>query len=142
MGIFHDMVTVINLAPVPLRVTFDGQSQDIPTGESSIPKVVLSYAKNQNPIKGTADMDNPSLSGAQYLVTVKGRRGERQEPLTEEEWADHCAQVSRYDMQTYFGDRLGPKEHVHIRGKGPVQARGSFDAGVHIGSPEQFESAE
>lgn len=142
MGIFHDMVTVINRAPVKLRVTFDGQSIDIPPGETSLPKVVVPFAKNQNPIKGSADMDNPNISGAAYLISVKGKKGDPQEPLTEEEWDDHCAQVSRFDMQTYFGDRLGPKEHAIVRGKGPVQARSNFDAGVHLGSPEQHVESE
>ena len=142
MGIFHDMVTVINRAPVTLRVTFDGQSLDITPGETILPAIVVAFAKNQNPVRGTADMDNPNISGAQYLVSVKGKKGDPQEPLTEEEWTEHLAQVSRFDMQTYFGDRLAPKEHAIIRGKGPVQAKSNFDAGVHIGSPEVFAEAE
>lgn len=142
MGIFHDQVIVINRAPVPLTVTFDGQSTEIPVGESPLPKQVIAFAKNQNPIRGSADMDNPNISGARYLISVKGKKGDPQTPLTEEEWQDHLTQVSRFDMQTYYADRLAPKEHVIIRGKGNVQARSNFDAGVHLGSPEQHTNAE
>lgn len=142
MGVFHNLTTIINRAPVKLRVTFDGQQTEVPVGESQIPSIVVPYAKNQNPVRGTADMDNPNIAGAQYLISVKGKKGDPQKPLTEQEWQNHLAQVSRYDMATYYEDRLGPKEHLIIRGKGNVQARGSFEAGVHVGSPEQFEFAE
>jgi hypothetical protein len=141
MGIFHDMVTVINRAPITLQVTFDGQTTRIPPGETALPKIVVPFAKNQHPICGSASMDNPHITGARYLISVKGS-ADPQEPLTEEEWDDHCAQVSRFDMADYYADRLAPKEHAIVRGKGPVQAKSSFDAGVHIGSPEQFEHNE
>lgn len=133
MGIFQDMVTVINLAPIPLTVTFDGQTTRIPPGESPIPRVTVLYAKNQNPVSGSADMNNPHLSGARYLISVKGAVNERQEPFTPEEWKEITAQSSRWNMEDYFADRLGPKEHIEVRGKGrKTQARSSFDAGVRV----------
>ncbi len=40
-------------------------------------------------------------------------------------------------------DKLHPKEHVVVKGKkGGVQAKSSFDAGVRIHSPEQFEATD
>lgn len=139
MGIFHDSVTVINLAPVPLRVTFDGQSIDIPPGESQLPRVVVPYAKNQNPVPGSADMDNPNISGAEYLISVKGSRKQRQEPFTPVEWGAMQDKPSRFDTDTYFADRLGAKEKVILKGKGKkTQAKSSFDAGVRLASPETF----
>jgi hypothetical protein len=138
MGIFYDMATVINLAPVTLNVTFDGQTLRIPPGESVIPKVTLSYAKNQNPVPGSADMDNPHISGAQYLISVKGS-GDRQEPFTKEEWEAMAGKPSRWNTEDYFADTLDPKDKVITRGKGrKTQAKGSFDAGVHVSSPETF----
>lgn len=139
MGIFHDMVAVINLAPVPLTVTFDGQSTDIPPGESQLPRVTVSYAKNQNPVPGSADMDNPTISGARYLISVKGAAKDRQTPFTPEEWAELQGQASRFNTDEFFADRLGPKEHVITRGKGKrTQAKSSFDAGVRNAAPETF----
>ena len=131
MGIFYDQVTIINLAPIPLNVTFDGQTMRVPPGESQIPKVVVPYAKNQNVIMGSADADNPNISGALYLISVKGSKRDRQEPLTKEEWAAHQDAPSRINTEQFFEDRLAPGERVVTRGKGrKVQARSLFDAGV------------
>lgn len=137
MGIFHDMATVINLSPNVLTVTFDGQSTDLPPGESVIPRQVIPYAQNQNPIFGSADMDNPNISGARYLVVEKGKKGHRQEPFTPEEWALIEDMPSRFNLDEFFSQTLGPKEKVISRGKGrKVQARGSFDAGVRVSQGE------
>lgn len=139
MGIFHDTITIINLAPIPLNVTFDGQTMRLPVGESVLPKVTVVYAKNQNPVPGSADMDNPTLSGARYLVSVKGKKGDRQEPFTEDEWNEMQGKPSRFNTDEFFAERLGPKEHVITRGKGRgTQAKSSFDAGVRVQSPETF----
>jgi hypothetical protein len=126
------MVTLINLAPVELTVTFDGQTMRLAPGENIVPKLVVPYAKNQNPVMGTQDADNPNISGALYLVGVKGSKKDRQEPLSKDEWAAHCGSPSRIDTQAFFADRLGPKERVITRGKGKTQARSSFDAGVRM----------
>jgi hypothetical protein len=143
MGIFHDNVTVINLAPIALNVTFDGQTLRIPPGESVLPKVTVAYAKNQNPVPGSADMDNPTISGARYLISIKGHPKERQEPFTQAEWGEMQGKASRFDTDAFFEDRLGPKEHAIVRGKGrKVQAKSSFDAGVRVSSPETFAESQ
>jgi hypothetical protein len=141
MGVFQDLVTVINLAPIPLNVTFDGQTQAIPVGESQIPRITVSYAKNQNPVPGSADMTNPSITGALYMISVKGRKGERQVPFTREEWAEFDNKPSRWNTDAHFEDALAPNEHVVVRGtksKNKVQARSAFDAGVRVHAPEQL----
>lgn len=131
MGIFYDQTTIINLAPIALSVTFDGQQQTIPVGESQLAKVAVVYAKNQNPVMGSADADNPSLSGARYLISIKGNKKDRQEPLTKDEWQAHLDAPSRIDTDAFFADRLGHKERFMVRGKGrSVQAKSLFDAGV------------
>ena len=131
MGIFYDQVTVINLAPISLAVTFDGQTTRVPPGESTLPKVVLPYAKNQNVIMGSHDADNPNISGALYLISVKGSKKDRQDPLTKEEWQTHLDAPSRINTDQFFEDRLAPNEKVITRGKGrKLQARSLFDAGV------------
>jgi hypothetical protein len=143
MGIFHDQVTIINLAPVQLNVTFDGQTLRVPPGESVLPRVVIGYAKNQNPVPGSADMDNPTMSGARYLISVKGHPKDRQEPFTAEEWETMQAKPSRFNTDEFFSERLGPKEHVITRGKGRgTQAKSSFDAGVRVNSPETFAESQ
>lgn len=141
MGIFHEMSTIVNRAPVPLIVTFDGQQTGIPLGESQLPKVTVNYAKNQNPIMGSCDPNNPSISGGRYLLGIKDR--DNCDPLTKDEWNAHCEAACRLDWQGLVEDALKPGERVVIKGKkNSTQARSSFDAGVRVHSPEQFEASE
>jgi len=134
MGIFYEMVEVFNRAPVALTVRFDGQDTTLKPGKNSIPKVAVSYAKNQQPIMGSADANNPNISGARYLLGIVGI--DECTPLTKEEWEAHLGMPCRIDYDQFMEDRLCPKEHVEIKGKGKkIQAKSSFDAGVRVGAP-------
>lgn len=143
MGIFHEMVTVVNRAPIPLNVRFDGQETTIPPGPSQLPKVCINYAKNQNPIMGTQDPNNPSITGARYLIGIVAPKGHLQkdpiDPLTKEEWEEHLGRPCRLNETEFFEGRLAPGEHVEVKGRGrKTQARGSFDTGVRIRHTEEF----
>lgn len=128
-GVFQDMVPVVNRAPVPLTVTFDGQTTNINPGPGFLPSVTIVYAKNQNPIMGSVDPNNPAISGGDYLIGVVGR--DNTDILTPAEWNAHCDAISRVDLKTLLEDELGPGQRVEVRGKGrKTQARNSFDAGV------------
>lgn len=138
MGIFQEMVTVRNRAPEPINIIFDGQQTSLPPGESQIPKITVPYAKNQNPVMGSADANNPNITGAQYLIGVVGTR-DNVEPLTEEEWAAHLGRPCRINMDEFMEDRLGPKERIELKGKGrKTQAKSSFDTSVRLRAPETF----
>ena len=140
MGIFHEMKEVRNLAPVPLKIRYDGQETEIPPGVSLIPKVAVFLAMNQNPVMGTADADNPNITGGMYLVVPVGSKYDR-DPLSQEEWEEHLNRPCRIDEQAFFADRLGPKERVISRGKGKrTQAKSSFDTGVRSTSAGSVES--
>ncbi len=139
MGIFYDLVTVVNRTPIPLTVRFDGQEIVIPIGESPVPALTIPYAKNQNPIMGSQDPLNPSLSGARYLLGVKGV--DNCKPLTKEEWTKHCEAASRMDLAELFDDVLLEKEHVEVRGKGrQTQARSRQDKGVAVSGATEIET--
>lgn len=132
MGIFYDMAIVVNRAPIAISARFDGQDIVLPPGETSIPKVAVNYAKNQNPIMGSADPNNPSISGARYLIGVKGSSDDC-DPLTKKEWDAHCEAACRLDWKDLIGDTLKPGEKVVVKGKkGGYQAKSSFDAGVKV----------
>lgn len=140
MGIFHEMRSVFNRAPMPLTVTFDGQQTTLPVGACQIPSLTVNYAKNQNPIMGSCDPNNPSLSGGQYLIGVVGR--DNCEPLTADEWGAHCDAACRMDWKELIEDRLQPGQHVVVKGKGKnLQARSGFDAGVRVAAPEHHADA-
>lgn len=119
MPVFHDLAPLINRAPVPLSVRFDGQEHTLVPGENMVPRIVIPYAKNQNPIMGTHDPYNPSLSGGKYLVGVKGTK-DLCTPLTPEEWKTHLGNPSYLDLDALFGVRLSTKEHMVVRGRKPA----------------------
>lgn len=134
MGIFYQMTEVFNRTPVKLNVRFDGQDIDIPPGKSTIPSVAVDYAKNQNPVMGSADANNPFMSGARYLLGIVGK--DDCEPLTDAEWRTHLGKPARIDMDEYLADRVPAGHHVEVRGKGrAVQAKSSFDGGVRVHAP-------
>ena len=114
MGIFQDLVVLVNRAPVPLSVRFDGQETTILPGENNIPRVCISNAKNQNPIMGSQQPYIPHMSGAKYLVGVKGTKDDCT-PLTKAEWLAHLGNPSRYDVDALFDGQLKQGEKVVVK---------------------------
>ncbi len=134
MGIFLEQVELFNRAPVDLTVQFDGQCKTLKPGKTTVPGVVVQYAKNQNPVMGSQDPYNPHISGAQYLVGVVGSK-DNCEPLTAEEWADHLNQPCRENVQQWFEDNYGSdaKAKLVARGKGKkTTANSRYDAGSSV----------
>lgn len=134
-GVFQELVTLVNRAPINLQATFDGQSATLVPGENMVPKVIVSFAKNQNPVMGSADPYNPHISGGRYLVGVKGTKDDII-PLTQDEWEEHLKRPCREDEQIWFADKYGsdPKAKIVSYGKGRKSMAGSrHDAG---GSPK------
>lgn len=136
-GIFQEMVELVNRAPEPLSVQFDGQSKVLAPGVNLVPRVVVPFAKNQNPVMGTQDPYNPHITGCQYLVGVVAPVGAKQkdpiEPLTDEEWAEHLGKPCREDVQQLFEDKYGtdPKAKLVLLNKGKKStARSRHDAGA------------
>lgn len=141
MGIFYEMTELINRAPVDITVTFDGQCKTLKPGKNVVPKAVIQHAKNQNPIMGSGDPNNPHISGAQYLVGCPEDL-DNCEPLTEEEWATHLGKPSRIDEQAAFQERYGgdPKAKLVIHGKGKKTIAGSrHEAGGNPRGESTFE---
>jgi hypothetical protein len=139
MALFQEMEKVFNRAPVAISIRFDGQDLNLPPGESLIPKVTVPFGKNQNPIMGSHDADNPHITGGDYLIGVVGR--DNCEPLTKEEWESHCSRPCRIDEVAFFEDKMARGEHLVVRGKGrKTQAKSAFDAGVRQAAPETFAS--
>lgn len=129
MGIFYEQVEVVNRAPIPLNVRFDGQDMVLVPGKNIVPKVAVQYGKNQNPVMGTQDPENPHISGAEFLIGVIGSR-DNCEPLTPEEWAIHLGKPCRMDTDALFEERYGndPKAKMILHGgrKGGKNKSASF----------------
>ena len=139
-GVFQELVVLVNRAPVNLEVMFDGQTSTLKPGENMVPRIVVPYAKNQNPIMGSADPYNPHISGGRYLVGVKGTKDETT-PLTREEWEEHLSRPCREDERIWFADRYGndPKAKLVTHGKGKKTAANSrYDAGSSPAGLSEF----
>ncbi len=119
MGVFADNCILFNRAPVNLTVLFDGQSKTLTPGENIVPEQVVGHAKNQNPIMGSQDPNNPHISGAQYLVGVAAHL-DNVTPLTKQEWETHLGRPCRTDEQAAFEEKYGgdPKARLVTIGKG------------------------
>ena len=146
MGIFHKQREVVNRAPVDIAITFDGQQTTLPPGRSTVPEVVIPYGKNQNPVMGTQDPNNPHLGGAQYLLGAVGKWDGQEDnitPLTPEEWAAHLGQPQRINAQEAFEEKYGtdPKAKL-VKLGAPVKsaARSRADAGEGPKGLATFES--
>jgi hypothetical protein len=142
MGIFQEEVEIFNIAPVPLTGTFDGQSKVIPVGKSRLPKVAVSYFKNQNIINGSKDPYNPNINGAKYLIGVVGTK-DRVTPLTEEEWNIHLNRPSADDEQIIFREKYSqdPKARLVVYGKGRATTASSRnEAGSSPRGDSEFSS--
>ena len=131
MAVFQKLVPAFNRAPVPLNIRFDGQDYTMQPGEDFLPEICVLFAKNQNPVFGSADPNNPHVSGGRYLIVEKGEDGYGQ-PLTAAEWTDHCGKPSRYDEESAFREKYAgdPKARLVVWGKGRASTANSrYEAG-------------
>jgi len=120
MGIFQSMIEVVNRAPWPIKVQFDGQTITLPPGENHIPDIALQYALNQNPMNGTADLDNPHVSGAQYLIGIPKKANKYPcEPLTAAQIQAQKDNPCRFDYMPLIEQKTGgdPKSRVIVTGR-------------------------
>lgn len=131
-GIFVHRVKVFNRAPVDLAVFFDGERSTLVPGINEIPAVTVYMAKNQNPIMGSGDADNPHEDGTQYLIAEEADAGFGV-PLTEDEWNSHLNKPCRVNEEAAFAENHvnDPKAHLVLRGKGNKStAKNRYEAGT------------
>jgi hypothetical protein len=128
-GVFSEIVELFNRAPENLKVQFDGQSKILTPGINLVPKIVVSFAKNQNPIMGTHDPYNPGANSGQYLVGVVGSK-DSVTPLTTAEWETHLGKPCRENFDILVEDKYpGANPRLVVQGKGrKSSARGAFEA--------------
>jgi hypothetical protein len=134
MGIFQKFVNVYNRAPVKLYVMFDGQREPLEPGENELPDLTVMFAKNQNPIMGSQDPNDPSANGARYLIVAEGEPGYGV-PLTKDEWEAHCKRPCRIDEEAAFAEQYSndPKARLVLRNPGRKSTAGSrFEAAASV----------
>ena len=140
MGIFPKYVKVFNRAPIRLYVTFDGQREPIEPGVGELPDVTVLFAKNQNPIMGSADPNNPNVDGGKYLIVVEGEDGYGK-PLSADQWAEICGKPCRMDMDAVFAEKYGndKKAKMILHGSpGKPAAKSRYEAGTNPGGNAAF----
>jgi len=121
MGIFYESCEVFNRTPVVLNIVFDGQELSLPPLKATaVPKVAIVNGLNQNPIMGSVDPNDPSISGGRYLFGVVGNDEYPCTPLTKDEWEDHLGRPCRTDEVAAFQETYGndPKARLIANNKG------------------------
>ena len=126
MGVFQDLVEVINRCPWPLTIRFDGQEETLQPGKNMIPRISLLHALNQNPQMGTGDVNNPNVAGCQYLIGIPEKANKYPcEPFTVAELKKLKDSPSRFDFMPLMEGKLGKHDKIEVRGR---KAPSSFEA--------------
>jgi hypothetical protein len=116
LNFFGDTVTIVNRAPWPLNVRWDGKDVTLQPGETpGFPRMAVPYAKNQNPLMGSEDPYDPTKF--EYLVGVKGSKKDNLEPLTAAEIEQHKTAPQRLNREIIAADRGDMKAREVLRGK-------------------------
>lgn len=139
LGVFPDLVEIVNRCPWNITVTFDGQSKTLKPGSNMVPGVVVQYALNQNPLMGSADTNNPTVTGCEYLIGIVSReRNYPTEPLTADQIAQQTNSPCRFDYLALMEERMDTKrEKVVLKGR---KNPSSFEAKGRPSSAEDFTS--
>lgn len=131
LNFFGDTVTIVNRAPWPINVRWDGRDVVLQPGETpGFPRLAVPYAKNQNPLMGSEDPHDPTKF--QYLVGVRGVKRDICDPLTDEEILQHTTSPQRLNRALMQEERGDSKAREVVRGKKQpptFQARYDFGAG-------------
>jgi hypothetical protein len=118
MSIFHEQMEIVNRAPWPLTVRFDGAELTVPVGKSFIPRATWGYALNQNPIMGTQDAYNPNVQGAEYLIGDPNRSEKYPcDPLTKDQIQSQRNKPSRYNYEELMEPKLGKRDKIEVKGR-------------------------
>lgn len=118
MSIFHEQMEVVNRAPWPLTIRYDGAEMTLQPGKGMIPTQTWAYALNQNPLMGTQDAYNPNVSGAEYLIGDPARANKYPcDPLTEEEIVAQRNKPSRYNYEELMEPKLGKRDKIEVKGR-------------------------
>jgi len=144
MGIFFKRTKIFNRAPVELSVFFDGQREPIPSGFYELPDQTIYMAKNQNPIMGTGEADNPHVSGTQYLICEEADPGFGV-ALSEAEWDEHLQRPSRVNEEAAFAEKYqnDPRAKLVVRGKGKKSTAASrYEANAVVRGTAEFTSRD
>lgn len=140
MGIFQDLVEVVNRTPWELTIRFDGQEmtlvrnydfikQEDGTFEAKrrkgvsnmIPSQTVQYALNQNPLMGSQDPDNPTMSGAEYLIGIPTKPNKYPcEALDSEQISAQENRPSRFNHEELMEPNLAPGEKIGVKGRKKV----------------------
>jgi hypothetical protein len=118
MGVFQDLAEVVNRCPYNLTIRFDGQEMTLVPGKNFIPTQTVQYALNQNPLMGSQDPDNPTMSGAEYLIGLPNKANKYPcEPLTTEQLQLQKSRPSRFNHEELMEPNLAPGERIAVKGR-------------------------
>lgn len=138
MGIFYEMVEVINRTSKPLTGRFDGQDltllpnyndkgEQINRGENMVPRVAVGHLKQQNPLMNSEDPLNPLSYTSLVGRVAVARKGEVQKDALTYLEQDETA-LTRVNREEFEDDRMiktkvrGRKKHSSYQAMQPMNS--------------------
>ena len=129
MGVFQELVTVINRTSKPLNVRFDGQDFELKPnynveGElikgvvNQIPSQTVIYAKSQNVLMGSEDPFDPS----EFVVLIGAVAKKGQKQKDDISYCEQSNEPTRVRLKDYLGDDPMIKE-IRLGGRQTPAAR-------------------
>jgi len=121
MGVFQQMVEVVNRTSKTLNLRFDGQDMELvpnytPEGEpinpggNMIPVQTVGHAKSQNVLMGSEDPQNPS----EYVVLVGLRAKPGQKQRDDITHLEQSNELTRVKLEEYLDD---PTQKIIVAGR-------------------------
>lgn len=129
LGTYNDSVTLVNRTPYALNVRYDGEDISLKPGENpGFPKVVVEFAKRQNPLKGSQHPTDPRRFIC--MVGVKGTKDDCS-PIAQDVLDAAAQKLERVDRDgSTWDEPMAPVKLLKKRGYSPYEAQasvGGFD---------------
>lgn len=135
MGIFQEMVEIVNRTSRTLEVLFDGQrifvepnytpeGERIKTVHNMVPTIVIPYALNQNVLMGSEDAVDPSHFESVIGVVFNPKKDKKKHSWHECAFLEQTDKLTRTPLEDVLED---PSAKIIVRGKLAPKA---VDAGL------------
>lgn len=141
MGVFHDMVEIVNRTDEQLMLTFDGQRMYLPPNydksgkrlegvHTMIPRQCVPYALNQNVNMGTEDSYDPStFESLVGIADPKEKRPKSWNTVTYIPAEERNKSLTRVNLKEFLEDDPQVKDIV-VRGRRMSEVRPEGDKRV------------
>lgn len=147
MGVFQEMVEVVNRTSRPLNLRYDGQDMNIPPNydedgnpidgvHTMIPRQCIPFVLGQNPVMGSEEAEDPSA-----FESLVGIIDPKKNPKKRHSWyncefipaeEEGIGNMTRVNVERMLEGELKPGEKILVRGRRvdqirPIGDKNAFD---------------